>query len=71
MTERARKARKRGAARRKKGKREEDGANGRTRTADLRFTKPLLCLLSYVGNRAKGVKIKHKALPPADATMLY
>jgi hypothetical protein len=26
-----------------------DGAGGRTRTDDLRFTKPLLCQLSYTG----------------------
>lgn len=25
------------------------GANGRIRTDDKRFTKPLLCLLSYIG----------------------
>ena len=28
---------------------ESGGANGRTRTADLLFTKQLLCRLSYVG----------------------
>ena len=27
-----------------------DGADARIRTADLRFTKPLLCQLSYAGN---------------------
>ena len=29
---------------------ESGGANGRTRTADLLFTKQLLCRLSYVGS---------------------
>ena len=29
---------------------EAGGANGRTRTADLLFTKQLLCRLSYVGS---------------------
>ena len=31
---------------------EENGADGQTRTADRRFTKPLLYQLSYVGLRA-------------------
>ena len=28
-----------------------EGADGRTRTGDLLFTKQLLCLLSYIGTR--------------------
>ncbi len=32
------------------------GADGRTRTADLLFTKQLLCLLSYIGmNIGQGI----------------
>ena len=29
----------------------ESGADGRDRTGDLRFTKPLLYQLSYIGQR--------------------
>ena len=32
-----------------KGKREQNGADEGTRTLDLRFTKPLLYRLSYIG----------------------
>ena len=33
-----------------------DGANEGTRTLDLRFTKPLLCQLSYIGKPNKSAR---------------
>ena len=47
----------------------ENGAPGRNRTRDLRFTKPLLYQLSYKGNAAPvaiyGAEVKTKIRAPA------
>ena len=36
----------------------ENGADGQTRTADRRFTKPLLYQLSYVGNKGRNAHFR-------------
>jgi hypothetical protein len=49
--------------------RAKDGATGRSRTDDLRFTKPLLYQLSYRGERGAFFDFSMRMTPPQESRL--